>query len=121
MSHRVLVVEDDELLREAVDLILTQSGYTVTTVGNGRDAIDTLRRSLPDLVLLDIRLPGIDGLEVLRLIRKENNPVPVVMMTANSTAETVRDVMAAGGNGYILKPFEAVDLIRRVSLAFKRV
>lgn len=114
MAQRILVVEDDLLLKEAVDLILTQAGYAVMTVSWGRDVMNALRRFRPHLVLLDIRLPDIDGLKVLQMIRKDGHRDPVIMMTANSSADVVRDVMALGGNGYLLKPFEPSALVSRV-------
>lgn len=119
MAQRVLVVEDDSLLREAVDLILTHADYLVATTAIGGGAVDLVARFRPHLVLLDIRLPDITGLKVLDMLRKAGHAMPVVMMTADNRPETVRDVMAAGGNGYLLKPFEPQDLINRVRWAVK--
>lgn len=121
MAHRVFVVEDDALLREAVDLILTHAGYTVATTAVGKGTVDLISRFRPHLVLLDIRLPDISGLTVLQMLRKSGHALPIVMMTADNRPETVRDVMAMGGNGYLLKPFEPQDLIARVRLALKSV
>ncbi len=119
MSQRVFVVEDDALLREAVDLILSHASYTVATTAVGKGAVDLISRFRPHLVLLDIRLPDISGLKVLEMLRKAGHAAPIVMMTADSRPETVRDVMAMGGNGYLLKPFEPADLIARVRVALK--
>ncbi len=119
MTQRVFVVEDDPLLREAVDLILTNAGYLVATTPVGRGAVDLIGRGRPHLVLLDIHLPDISGLKVLKDLRAAGHTMPVVMMTANNRPDTVRDVMATGGNGYLLKPFEPHDLIARVHLALK--
>jgi len=117
VSQRVFVVEDDALLREAVDLILTQAGYGVATTAVGKGAVDLITRFRPHLVLLDIRLPDISGLKVLEMLRKSGHLLPVVMMTADSRPETVRDVIAMGGNGYLLKPFEPQVLVTRVQSA----
>lgn len=119
MAQRVFVVEDDGLLRDAVDLILTHVGYSVTTTAVGKGAVDLVARFRPHLVLLDIRLPDITGLKVLDMLRKGGHAMPIVMMTADNRPETVRDVMAMGGNGYLLKPFEPQDLISRVRTALK--
>lgn len=119
VSQRVFVVEDDALLREAVDLILSHAGYTVATTAVGKGAVNLISRFRPHLVLLDIRLPDISGLKVLEMLRKAGHAAPIVMMTADSRPETVRDVMAMGGNGYLLKPFEPADLIARVRVALK--
>lgn len=117
VSQRVFVVEDDTLLREAVDLILTHAGYGVATTAVGRGAVDLIARYRPHLVLLDIRLPDISGLQVLANLRRANLAMPVLMMTADNRPATVRDVMAGGGSGYLLKPFEPHDLTARVRLA----
>ena len=119
MTQRVFVIEDDALLREAVDLILTHAGFGVATTAVGRGAVDLIDRYRPHLVLLDISLPDISGLKVLSDLRAAKLTVPVLMMTADNRPTTVRDVMASGGNGYLLKPFEPQDLITRVKLGLK--
>ncbi len=117
MPQAILVVEDDNTIRELVEMILSQAGYQVTTAEDGREGLELLRRARPDLILLDIAMPGIDGLEVLNRIRQRGFSMPVLMMTANSSAQVVRDVMALGGNGYLLKPFEPEELVARVKKA----
>jgi len=119
VTQRIFVVEDDPLLREAVNLILTQAGYAVSTTAVGTGAAALVTRFRPHLVLLDILLPDVSGLDVLRAIRASGHRAPIVMMTADNRPDTVRDVMAMGGNGYLLKPFEPKDLIARVKLALK--
>ena len=119
MPHRVFVVEDDSLLRQAVDLILTQARYSVSTTAVGRGAVDLVARFRPHLVLLDIRLPDISGLKVLEMLRRAGHAMPVLMMTADNRPEMVRDVMNTGGSGYLLKPFEPQDLVARVRMALK--
>lgn len=117
MAHRIFVVEDDPLLKEAVNLILTHAHYEVSVTAVGRGAVDLIRRARPHLVLMDIHLPDINGLTVLRILRSAGLSMPVVMMTADNRPETVRDVLASGGNGYLLKPFEPRDLVARVHKA----
>lgn len=121
MTHRVFVVEDDALLREAVVLILTHAGYEVATTAVGRDAADLVTRFRPHLVLLDIQLPDTSGLAVLGALRAAGHAIPIVMMTADHRPDTVRDIMSMGGSGYLLKPFEPQDLVARVRLALKSV
>ena len=121
MTQRIFVVEDDLLLRDAVDLILTHAGYAVASTAVGRGASDLIARFRPHLVLLDIRLPDISGLTVLQRLRAAGHAMPVVMMTADNRPDTVRDVMVMGGTGYLLKPFEPQDLVMRVRLAMKPV
>jgi len=114
-NARILVVEDDALIRDAVDVILSQIGHQVTTVGTAELAMAQIGRIYPHLVLLDVGLPRMSGVALLSAIRKEGYRMPVLMLTADRSAETVRDVMANGGNGYILKPFEPAQLVRRVT------
>ena len=117
--QRIFVVEDDELLREAVHLILEQAGYFVQSTAVGGGAAALVKRFQPHLVLLDIRLPDTTGLQVLSALRTARHRMPIVMMTADSRPDTVREVMARGGNGYLVKPFEPADLVARVRLALK--
>lgn len=117
MPQRILIIEDDALLREAMNLILTQAGYEVLTAATGRGTTELTERFDPQLVLLDIRLPDTNGVDVLRGLRRRKLAVPVVMVTANRTPEVVRDVMDAGGNGYLFKPFEPKELLDRVRSA----
>jgi len=119
MSQRVLVIEDDALLREAVDLILTQAGYRVFTAGTGREALIRIGEIAPHLVLLDINMPGISGIETLGRLRKGGHRMPVLMMTTDNRPDTFRDVLALGGDGYVLKPFEPRDLVVRVRKALE--
>ena len=85
MTQRIFVVEDDRFMRDAVDLILTQAGYHFTGVGSGEEALGVVRRSMPDLILLDIGLPGFGGLEVLSALRQRGVVVPILMMTGNAS------------------------------------
>lgn len=120
-NARILVVEDDVLIRDAVDVILSQIGHQVTAVGTGELAMAQIGRVYPHLVLLDVKLPRMTGVDALRAIRKEGYRMPILMLTGDRSAETVRDVMTSGGNGYILKPFEPAQLVRRVTTALRDV
>lgn len=118
MSDAILVIEDEPFVREMVDLMLTQAGYVVATAKSGAIALDILQHMRPSLILLDINMPGMSGLDVLRTIRRNGQiTAPVLMLTANQSAETVREVMALGGNGYVLKPFTVEVLLGRVRKA----
>ncbi|MFC5344303.1 response regulator transcription factor [Brevundimonas staleyi] len=120
-NARILVVEDDVLIRDAVDVILSQIGHQITAVGTGELAVAQIGRVYPHLVLLDVKLPRMSGVDTLRAIRKEGYRMPILMLTGDRSAETVRDVMNSGGNGYILKPFEPAQLVRRVTTALRDV
>jgi DNA-binding response OmpR family regulator len=117
MGERILVVDDDPILSEAAKLFLTQAGYEVRLSASGQAALIDLHENAVDLVLMDIRMPGLDGVETLRRLRKAGYAMPVVMMTVDNRAEVIRDVLALGGNGYLLKPFGATEIVTRVRKA----
>jgi CheY-like chemotaxis protein len=106
MSRPILLVDDNEMNLKLAQTILVKAGYQVTAVASGQAALDLARRQTPALVLLDIRLPDIDGLEVLRRLREfsEMRGVPIVAMTAQVLPDEVERFMAAGCDGYIQKP-----------------
>ncbi len=116
MPHSILVIDDDPLVREFVDLVLSQAGHRVSGAPNGAVGLETLGHAKSDLVLLDIQMPGMNGLEALRVIRRLRRlRTPVMMMTARGDIETVKQALNDGANGYIVKPFTAADLLKRVS------
>ena len=120
MSYRILLVEDDVTLRETVAYNLTHQGYEVLAADNGLKALDMARREGPHLVLLDVMLPGIDGFEVCRLLRKESS-LPILMLTARSD-EVDRVVgLEMGADDYLTKPFSMRELMARVKALLRRV
>jgi len=106
MSHSILVVDDNELNLKLAQQILTVDGYQVTAAVRGQQAIEMACTHQPDLILLDIRLPDIDGLEVLRRLRSlpETKDVLIVAMTAQAMPDEIDRFVAAGCDGYIQKP-----------------
>jgi len=106
MSHSILVVDDNELNLKLAQQILTVDGYQVTAAARGQQAIEMACTHRPDLILLDIRLPDIDGLEVLRRLRSlpETKDVLIVAMTAQAMPDEIDRFVAAGCDGYIQKP-----------------
>ncbi|WP_263731542.1 response regulator transcription factor [Cellulomonas sp. SG140] len=118
MTH-VLVVDDDATVREVVASYLRASGHDVVDVPDGEQALDAMRRTRADLVVLDLMLPGIDGLEVCRRLR-EDGDVPVIMLTALG-AETDRVMgLALGADDYVTKPFSPRELVLRVDAVLRR-
>jgi DNA-binding response OmpR family regulator len=116
---KLLLVEDDQTLREALVYNLTREGYEVVETGDGVTALDLAREHKPDLVLLDIMLPGLDGLTVCRTLRREMD-VPVVLLTARS-GEVDRIVgLDTGADDYILKPFSLGELLARLRAVLRR-
>ena len=113
--QQILVIEDEEGTVELVEFILVQAGYAVTSVRNGAAALQVLGGIQPALALLDINMPGMSGLEVLKIIRRDMHlTFPILMMTAIGDVEMVKTALAAGANGYVLKPFRANGLVERV-------
>ncbi|MGJ5590366.1 MtrAB system response regulator MtrA [Micrococcus lylae] len=109
----ILVVDDDEALAEMIGIVLRNDGFEPAFVKDGSSALPTFRAVRPDLVLLDLMLPGIDGIEVCKLIRAESD-VPIVMLTAKSdTADVVRG-LESGADDYVPKPFKPAELVARV-------
>ena len=118
MTATVMIVEDDEMIREMMDITLSQAGYGVAAAGSGESALDLLKRVKVDLVLLDVHMPRMSGLDVLMAMAKSGrNSPPVLMVTANRQAGTVAEAMRLGCVGYMAKPFAPGDLLGRVARA----
>lgn len=121
MSATVMIVEDDESIREMMDITLSQAGYAVIPAGSGESALDLLKRVKIDLILLDVHMPRMSGLDVLKaMTRRGRSMPPVLMVTANRQADTVAEAMRLGCVGYVAKPFEPTELLDRVARALAR-
>src|SRR3989442_1776323 len=112
---RILVVDDEAPVREVLNEYFSSQGYTVDEASNGNDALGTIQRHRPDLVLLDIRMPGIDGVEVLRRIRKLDDALAIIMVTANEDVALARETLKLGAFDYVAKPFDYDYLDRTVA------
>lgn len=120
MSERILVVDDEKALRESLAFNLQRQGYIVDVAADGLTALDTARKNHPDLILLDIMLPGMDGFEVARVLRQESN-TPILMLTARDD-EIDRVVgLEVGADDYMTKPFSMRELDARVKAMLRRV
>jgi two-component system response regulator MtrA len=119
MDARILLVEDDASIREVTAIGLRAAGFDVSTAADGAEGLDRWRHERPDLVLLDVMLPKLDGLEVLRAIRRES-AAPVVMLTARADTIDVVVGLESGADDYVRKPFELPELVARVRAALRR-
>ena len=117
---RLLVVDDDRGLRDVLRRALTVAGYKVGVAETGSEALAEVSGSPPDAVVLDIGLPDIDGLEVCRLLRREGNRVPVLMLTARDAVSDRIDGLDAGADDYLVKPFDVDELKARLRALLRR-
>jgi DNA-binding response OmpR family regulator len=120
-SSRVLVVEDERVINDAVAERLRAEGFAVDQAYDGPGAVDTYAATHPDLVVLDVMLPGFDGLEVCRRIQLSRPPVPVLMLTARDDEADILVGLAVGADDYLTKPFRMRELVARVRALLRRV
>lgn len=120
MKKKILVVEDDEHIAEGLVLNLEADGYEVAVAGDGQSGLEMWRRGAFDLIILDVMLPGKDGLEVCRTIRAEAGRTPVLFLTARDRDEDRVAGFMAGGDDYLAKPFNLQELMLRVAAIFRR-
>ena len=118
-ARRILVVEDDRKTSAAIELYLRHAGYRSTLVHSGTEGLARARREPPDLVILDLMLPGLDGLSVCRALRAES-PVPIILLTARTTEEDKLRGLALGADDYVTKPFSPRELVARVGAVLRR-
>ena len=120
--HKILVVDDEEDLLELVRYTLAKEGHSITCVDTGEKAVDSVQRKLPDLIVLDLMLPGIDGLEVCRRLKRDSRTrdVPIIMLTAKSEERDVITGLDGGADDYITKPFSPRVLLARVKSLLRR-
>ena len=119
MKGRVLIVDDDPALAEMLGIVLTGEGYEVSHCGDGGSALNAFRQAKPDVVLLDVMLPGMNGVDVCRRIRNESD-VPIIMLTARTDTVDVVNGLEAGADDYVTKPFKPVELVARVRARLRR-
>ncbi|WP_458041104.1 MULTISPECIES: MtrAB system response regulator MtrA [Bacteria] len=113
MSSRILVVDDDTALAEMIGIVLRTEGFDPVFCSDGSEALEAFRTENPDLVLLDLMLPGMDGIEVCALVRAESG-VPIIMLTARTDTADVVKGLESGADDYIVKPFNPKELVARI-------
>lgn len=119
MKARVLVVDDDPALAEMLTIVLRGEGFETAVVSDGTKAMPALRELKPDLVLLDLMLPGMNGIDVCKAIRTES-VVPIVMLTAKSDTVDVVLGLESGADDYVVKPFKPKELVARLRARLRR-
>ena len=120
MAKKILIIEDEISIQNIVRAFLEDAGYTVYGAGDGLEGIETFRRCNPDLVLLDLMLPGIDGYEVCRTMRAEGYQAGVIMLTARTQEADKVNGLMNGADDYVTKPFSPAELTARVDALFRR-
>jgi two-component system OmpR family response regulator len=116
----VLVVDDEKYIRDLVTSSLRLAGFTARAVPDGAQALAAIDRDRADLVILDVRLPGMDGFEVCRQLRADGSDIPVIFLTARDTPEDRLSGFTKGGDDYVTKPFSLEELIARVRAVLRR-
>jgi two-component system response regulator MprA len=117
---RILVVDDDRAVREALRRTLTLAGYDIETAQDGEEALEQMAQAVPDAVVLDVGLPGIDGLEVCARARRLGNRVPILILTARDAVSDRIDGLDAGADDYMVKPFDVGELKARLRALLRR-
>ena len=117
---KILVVDDERAVRESLRRALTLEGYDVDMAEDGEQALETVRRAEPDALILDVLMPGIDGLEVSRRLRRGGSKVPILMLTARDAVENRVEGLDAGADDYVTKPFALEELLARVRALLRR-
>jgi DNA-binding response OmpR family regulator len=119
-KQHILVVDDEPSIVQLAQLYLERDGYAITSVGNGQQALEAIRTQQPDLVVLDVMLPQVDGFEVCRRLRAEDNPVPIIMVTARDDDIDKILGLELGADDYLTKPFNPRELVARVRAVLRR-
>ena len=115
----IMVVDDEQAILRLLSRTLEPEGYGVVVADNGRLALELLEDCRPDLVILDIMMPDLDGFQVLALIRERSN-IPVIMLTARGEVTTLRDALVLGADDYVRKPFHTQELLARIRAKLRR-
>jgi DNA-binding response OmpR family regulator len=119
VRSRILVVEDNARTQETIALYLRHAGYDVGLAGSGPDALAQAAREAPDLIVLDVMLPGLSGLDVCRALR-ERTDVPIILVTARTTEDDKLEGLGCGADDYVTKPFSPRELVARVATVLRR-
>lgn len=125
-KKKILIIEDTEFMKKLISDVLKEAGYEVVTASSGEEGLQKVREEKPDLVLLDVVMPGMDGFEVCRILREDesNNLMPIIMLTAQENEDHKLEGLELGADDYIIKPFNSInsrELVSRVRNTLKRI
>jgi DNA-binding response OmpR family regulator len=120
MKARILVAEDDPKQAALIRMYLERESYAVVVVGNGRAALESIEELRPDVAVLDVMMPKVDGLDVIRILRADDHPVPILVVTARSTEDDVLLGLDLGADDYLTKPYSPRELVSRVRALLRR-
>lgn len=119
-APRILMVDDEERFRLTLAKLLKVKGLDVTTLGSGPEALEALKQEHYDVIVLDVRMPGMDGIETLAEIKKLNPSIEVIILTGHASVDAAVDIMKLGGYDYLLKPCSVDELMDKIESAFER-
>jgi len=119
-APRILIVDDEERFRLTLAKLLKVRELDVTTLGSGPEALEALKQEQYDVIVLDVRMPGMDGIETLAEIKKLNPNIEVIILTGHASVDAAVDIMKLGGYDYLLKPCSVEELIEKIEAAFER-
>ncbi|MCK9572051.1 MAG: response regulator transcription factor [Candidatus Omnitrophica bacterium] len=122
MKEKILIVEDEKDIVKMLEYNLKKEGFQVTSCRDGEDALDLVLREVPDLIILDLMLPGLDGLEVCKILKKESKTslIPIIMLTAKSQESDKVIGLTMGADDYVTKPFSPRELVARIKAVLRR-
>ncbi|MDB5099910.1 MAG: DNA-binding response regulator [Cyanobacteria bacterium RYN_339] len=120
MAEKILLVDDEEMIVESIEYALLQEGYEVVRASNGQEALQQVQLTKPNLIVLDLMLPQLSGLEVCRLLRREHNDVPIIMLTAKGEEIDRVIGLEVGADDYLIKPFSLRELVARIKALLRR-
>ena len=119
-APRILIVDDEERFRLTLAKLLKIRELDVTTLGSGPEALEALKQEPYDVIVLDVRMPGMDGIETLAEIKKLNPNIEVIILTGHASVDAAVDIMKLGGYDYLLKPCSVEELVDKIDSAFER-
>lgn len=117
---KVLIVDDEERFRTTMCRLLSIKGLDATTAGSGKEALEKIRQEIYDVLILDVRMPEMSGVDVLSEVKKIDPHIEVIIMTGYASVDTARDIMKFGAYDYLLKPYDTDQLLEKIENAFER-